>query len=240
VIEWHIFSEKLADTVKRGALRVDIDEGPRENEVLISAPALMAYSKEIDKVDKDCIPWFKKNSPISAITVESWPEWKQKVVALAPKILVLLVHTEQEGIFTLLEVGPPDTFKEKKEYRLAIDYLSSEYIHRRDVTSPIVLLLGCTTNQAKFEFNSVASVFEYYGAKVLVATNNLIYGPKAVKLAQMLLAKLHDLDDGENFGEVMLAVRRQALADGNPMVLCLSSYGDADWKLRKGEVDVRN
>ena len=33
------------------------------------------------------------------------------------------------------------------------------------------------------------------------------------------------------FGEVMRAVRRQMLKTGNPIVLCLTAYGDADWVL---------
>jgi hypothetical protein len=33
------------------------------------------------------------------------------------------------------------------------------------------------------------------------------------------------------FGEVMLAVRRDLLAAGTPMVLGLTSYGDADWRI---------
>jgi hypothetical protein len=78
------------------------------------------------------------------------------------------------------------------------------------------------------------------GAKILVATSNLIYGPKAVELADLLLSELLELQDGENFGDIMLAVRRKALAAGNPMVLCLSAYGDADWRLRKGQDDVQH
>ena len=73
-----------------------------------------------------------------------------------------------------------------------------------------------------------------------MATSNLIYGPNAAQLADLLLAKLHELKDGENFGEVMLSIRRKALAEGNPMVLCLSAYGDADWRLRKGRDDVQD
>lgn len=240
VIEWHIFSEEQARSVKDGAFRVDIDEGPRENELQITAPALMAYSKKIDEADDKCIPWFKQHAAIHSVTVESWPEWIKKVKDLAPKVLVLLVHTDSDEEGTVLEVGPPPTFQTKDDYRLATDYLSREYICGPDVVSPIVLLLGCTTNEAKFEFTSVASEFEYWGAKILVATSNLIYGPKAVQLAELLLAKLHELQDGQNFGDVMLTVRRKALVEGNPMVLCLSAYGDADWRLRKGHDDVQH
>jgi hypothetical protein len=33
------------------------------------------------------------------------------------------------------------------------------------------------------------------------------------------------------FGEVMLQLRRRALAKGLPVVLTLFPYGDADWRL---------
>ncbi len=240
VIEWHLFSDEQAKSVKDAAFAVNIDEGPRNNELMIAAPALMAYSKKIDEADNKCIPWFKEHAAIRAVTVDSWPEWIKSVKELAPRVLVLLVHTDRDEEGAVLEVGPPLSPKDKEEYRLPTDYLTREHICGPDVVSPIVLLLGCTTNQAKFEFNSVASEFEYQGAKVLVATSNLIYGPKAVQLAELLLAKLHELQDGENFGDVMLTVRRKALAEGNPMVLCLSAYGDADWRLKKGAGDAQH
>ena len=240
VIEWHIFSDEQARAAEGAAFRVDIDEGPRNNELLIAAPALMAYSKKIDQADAKCIPWFKEHAAIHSVNVDSWPDWIKNVKDLAPRVLVLLVHTDADEYGTVLEVGPPLSPQNEKDYRLATDYLSRDYICGPDGASPIVLLLGCTTNEAKFEFTSVASEFEYWGAKILVATSNLIYGPRAVQLADLLLAKLHELQDGENFGDVMLSVRRKALADGNPMVLCLSAYGDADWRLRKENDDVQH
>ena len=240
VIEWHIFSEEQAKTAQDAAFRVDIDEGPRDNEFQIAAPALMAYSKKIDQADEKCIPWFKEHAAIHSVTVDSWPDWIKNVKDKSPKVLVLLVHTDTDGEGTVLEVGPPPSFQSEKDYRLATDYLSRDYICGPDGVSPIVLLLGCTTDKATFEFTSVASDFEYWGAKILVATSNLIYGPKAVELANLLLSELHELHDGENFGDIMLAVRRKALAEGNPMVLCLSAYGDADWRLKTGQDDVQH
>jgi len=233
VIEWHIFSSEQAKKVTEGAFRVDIDDGPRDNELPVSGPALMAYSKEIDKADKACIPSFQKSLSIRAITVDSWKVWVEEVKKRAPKVLLLLVHTDRDEEGTVLEVGPPVPCDTPRESRLPTDELSRDYICGPEVISPIVLLLGCTTDQSKMDFNSVAGEFEYWGAKILVATKNLIYGPKAVKLAEMLLTKLDNLKDGEDFGDVMLAVRRTALAEGNPMVLCLTAYGDADWRLRK-------
>lgn len=41
------------------------------------------------------------------------------------------------------------------------------------------------------------------------------------------------VDNTKTFGDVMLGVRRQALKEGIPMVLCIHAYGDADWKLAK-------
>ena len=212
VIEWHIFSEARAKTAEDAAFRADIDEGPRDNELKIAAPALMAYSKKIDQADEKCIPWFKEHAAIQSVTVDSWPDWVKNVKDTSPKVLVLLVHTDTDGEGTVLEVGPPLSPQSEKDYRLATDYLSPDYICGPDGLSPIVLLLGCTTNNATFEFTSVASDFEYWGAKILVATSNLIYGPKAVELADLLLSELHELQDGENFGDIMLAVRRKALA----------------------------
>jgi hypothetical protein len=237
VIEWHAFTQEEALQLPANvAARLDIDTAPRSDEVALGGPCVFGYSKEIDKADQNCIPNFKeftRKLPNPPVVVESWRQWKTAVQTLDPSLLMLLVHTQKGVSGTMLEMGPPDAAAPPNESLLAISYLSRDYVFGPRVAgSPILLLLGCTTGSAKLPFETVAAAFERRAdAGIVVATTNLIYGPKAVELAKMFLEKLMRVQDGQTFGDVMLAVRRSALADGIPMVLCICAYGDADWKL---------
>jgi hypothetical protein len=239
IIEWHVFTQEGAmDIPAHAAARLDIDSAPKSGQVKLGGPCLFAYSKQIDKADKDSVPNFKIRAQQLAhlVPVESWKDWRAAVQAHDPSLLMLLVHTKKDPTGTLLEMGPPSATAEEKEYLLRINYLTREDVIGPNITgTPIVLLLGCTTNRAKLAFESISSAFERRGkARIIVSTANLIYGPKAVELAETFLRELQKVEDGQTFGEVMLRVRRSALADGISMILCVSAYGDADWKLVKG------
>jgi hypothetical protein len=237
VLEWHAFTEQQALQLPANvAGRLDIDRAPRSDEVPLSGACLFGYSKQIDKADKDCIPNFKSrvNSlPHPPIAVESWSDWKAAVKKLDPSILMLLVHTKTNEYGTMLEMGPPSPSAAEDESLLLTDHLTQDFVFGPKMTgSPIVLLLGCTTATAKLPFDTVAAAFEDRGqAGIVVATSNLIYGPKAVEVAEAFLRAILNVQDGETFGDVTLAVRRSLLADGLAMILCITVYGDADWKL---------
>jgi hypothetical protein len=147
---------------------------------------------------------------------------------------MLLVHTVQGKYGPELAMGPP-VDGGAEDSLLPARYLTRDYVFGPKVgSSPIVFLLGCTTARDRSPFQTIATAFERRAdAGIIVATSNLIYGPKAVELAEVFLRKLMDLEDGQTFGDVMLQVRRSALADGIAMILCISAHGDADWKLVK-------
>jgi hypothetical protein len=49
----------------------------------------------------------------------------------------------------------------------------------------------------------------------------------------MLVAELAEhAKDGRTIGEAMLDVRRKLVTKGLPMVMALTSYGGAQWKLK--------
>ncbi|MGA7239917.1 MAG: hypothetical protein WBY44_29825 [Bryobacteraceae bacterium] len=239
VLEWHAFTEQQALQLPANVSgRLDIDSAPRSDEVPLGGACLFGYSKQIDKADKDCIHNFKsrvKSLPSPPIAVESWSDWKAAVKKFDPSILMLLVHTKTNEYGTLLEMGPPSPSAAEDESLLLTDHLTQDFVFGPKMTgTPIVLLLGCTTATAKLPFDTVATAFEDRGqAGIVVATSNLIYGPKAVEVAEAFLRKILNVQDGETFGDVTLAVRRSLLAEGLTMILCITVYGDADWKLVK-------
>ena len=71
------------------------------------------------------------------------------------------------------------------------------------------------------------------GAVIIVSTIATILGRHAGPAAAAIVQELKAQEGNTNttFGDVMLAVRRRLLADGIPMVLGLTSYGDADWRI---------
>jgi hypothetical protein len=239
VLEWHAFTEQDALELPANVSgRLDIDSASRSDEVPLGGPCLFGYSKQIDKADKDCIENFKTRVRTLAqppVSVESWSEWKAAVKKLDPSILMLLVHTKTNEYGTSLEMGPPSVSAAETDSLLLTDHLTDAYVIGPKITgSPIVLLLGCTTARAKLPFDTVATAFEYRArAGIVVATSNLIYGPKAVEVAEAFLRRILEVQDGQTFGDVTLAVRRSLLADGLAMILCITVYGDADWKLVK-------
>lgn len=239
VIEWHAFkTERSLELPASAVARLDdFDACSRTSEAFIDGACLFAYSKEIDKADVNSISAFQERSLTlteQPVLVESWPEWKERVRELNPGLLFLLVHTKVDGARTRLEMGPPTGAASEAEYLLGTDNLTPEYVYGPKVTgTPIVMLLGCTTGRAAdVSFDTVAAAIEdRTRAGIIIATTNLVYGPKAVEIAEKFLRKLATLEDGQSFGDVMLAVRREALADGMTMILCITAYGDADWKL---------
>lgn len=239
VLEWHAFTEQQALELPANVSgKLDIDSAPRSDEVPLGGPCLFGYSKKIDKADKDCIENFKtrvKTLQQPPVAVESWSDWKAAVKKLDPSILMLLVHTKTDEYGTSLEMGPPSASAAVAESLLLTDHLTDDYVMGPKITgSPIVLLLGCTTARAKLPFDTVATAFEYRArAGIVVATSNLIYGPKAVEVAEAFLRRILEVQDGQTFGDVTLAVRRSLLAEGLAMILCITVYGDADWKLVK-------
>ncbi len=232
VIEWHAMKTG-EDFPANAVARLDVfDADPRPREAIINAPALFAYSKEIDKADKHCVRDFlKRNRGLKrALT---WKHWLSMVQKLNPGVLLLLVHSKEEENGTALEMGPEANQTMEDNQGLRTDYLTREHVFGPKVTgTPLVLLLGCSTDRSEFAFGSVASAVEdRCNAGIIVSTTNLIYGPNAVKIAERFLEELAKVANGESFGDVLLRVRREMLADGMCMVLCLNASGDADWKL---------
>jgi hypothetical protein len=83
------------------------------------------------------------------------------------------------------------------------------------------------------DFLGFASQLRDAGAAIVLTAGATIHTVHAVPAAASFLRTLGALppDGPRTLGEVMRTVRREMLAEGNPMVLCLSVFGDADWRL---------
>jgi hypothetical protein len=227
VIEWHAFTEESAQSTQNAPFLLQTTGLAAPSWLMVMKDPLVGYSSKVTAARPDSIldleASFKKAGIASPTIVTSWDQWKENIARLQPSLEVLLVHTEKKGPRTMIEIGQE-----------MLSTLNLEgYITDKKSWPAIVLLLGCGTGTSRVPFQSVAAMVEACHAAIIVSTTSDVFGPIASRLAGYFVERLGALEKSQSFGEVMLAIRRKALAEGVPMVLCLRSYGDADWQLIK-------
>ena len=169
-------------------------------------------------------------SPSTLVPVEDWTEWATQVATSSPPLLALLVHlqpTADSSILSEMEIGEAQW--------LPVDQLDESHVRASpSSTGPLVLLFGCKTGAPDVMALGFVSKMRRRGAAIVVAADATIHSVHAVPVARGLVAALQAATASEappTFGEVMRSARQTLLADGQPMVLALTAYGDADWRL---------
>jgi hypothetical protein len=155
-----------------------------------------------------------------------WATWAKEIASAQPSLLVLLPHHLQEGGFDLLEIGGD----KRKSMQIRSEHVRSP---RDGNARPIVLLMGCQTSSAKVDLESFVPAFQDAGAVIVVSTIAAILGRHAGPAATAIVQELRQQQGNPDatFGDILRAVRRRLLLSGSPMVLGLTSYGDADWRI---------
>ncbi len=227
ILERH--AHRLEDAVGDG-FRLQAEPLRPRSPLPLTGTSLLAASSKASEVNPSAVDDLGRHlgKRGHAVRVSTWKQWEDQVSADAPSLLVLLPHHERnEDDQEILEIGEGD--------RLKSELVREGYVRREDGPYPIVLLLGCDTNQAKIAFDSFVTCFRDKGAAVVVSTLATILGRDASPAAALLVDLLdQEAEDGNGtFGEIMLHLRRQLLATQTPMALCLTAYGDADWVLTK-------
>lgn len=191
----------------------------------VLAASTVANAAEKDTVENLIV---KLNLVLRKQTVRAtdWASWAKGISDTHPSLLVLLPHHLQEGGFDSLEIGGD----KRRSMQIRPEHVRAL---KDPDTRPIVLLIGCQTSSAKIDLESFVPVFQDHGAVIIVSTIATILGRQAGPAAAAIVEEIKKQDGNPNatFGDVMLAVRRRLLAEGTPMVLGLTSYGDADWRL---------
>ena len=191
--------------------------------------ALVAASKKVrqrDLVEPGGILESVKSATGAAATAKDWGEWERAVQAASPTLLVLLPHSQDapgSAGSPALEIGG--------EF-LRFSQLEPEYVTGPRGGTPMVLLLGCSTQLADVPFLSFVQEFKANKAALIVGTLATIRGRRAVEFVSSLLGALKAASGRERtFGEVFLDIKRKLLANGDGFVLSLTAYGDVDWRL---------
>ncbi len=155
--------------------------------------------------------------------------------ALRPSLLLLLPHTLEHRLARkpALEIGAGQT--------LISTLIRPEHVRPGpDRPPPVVFLLGCETGSIALPFEGFVAQFRRQGAAIILSTVATIVGRHAAPIARMLvraIARWPDRADA-TFGELMREARREALAGGLPVALCLVAYGDAGWILHRNEPEA--
>lgn len=184
-----------------------VDKGVAGTRKAIST-AVKANSKKFDEADE-------------------WANWTTTVVKNSPESIILVVHTEKHPTRNIdqLEIG---------KTLLLQNYIGSKLLVSHEIDIPrFVVIIGCETSNSVNTGFDIASTFLNEGAAVVVSNFTKIRGRQAKDIIITLLDLLKSNKGKEfTFGEIMLKLRQQLLAQGMVAALTVLAQGDADWKIK--------
>lgn len=161
----------------------------------------------------------------NAVEAQTWQDWVQQVQVQSPSLLVLIPHTEpDEQAIPTLEISD-DVLK--------LSRIEEKHVLGQNKTNPLVLLLGCSTNKTPIAFHSFVERFKKKKAAVVIGTLSVVRARHSVNFLERFFKTLeiYRKEPGATLGDVLLEVRQKLLAEGDPFVLSLMVYGDAEWQL---------
>lgn len=229
VIEWHRFRAEAQETRGRAYALRDVPPGERPESLPALDSALLGASTRVDAVVQDSVQKVRqtlhRHLARSVDEAANWEDWRLKVEQHSPAILVLLPHTAKD------EQGSP-VMEIRNDWLRSLDITQDHVLGPAGKPHPVVLLLGCNTDNAGVPFEDYVAYLEDSEAAVVVSSISKVLGRHAAVLACVFIEKLIALkrDGSRCLGEVMLEVRRKAMVNGPPVALVLKSYGDADWR----------
>lgn len=202
--------------------------------------AAYAASDLVDRGKRGSVEFVR--SALSAIVKppidvdRTWDGWKARLKDGSRSLLVIICHTAEKksssGSVVQLEIGASGA-----DEWLAVNRVKGPYVvgTAKPPPTPVVMLIGCSTAVTKLPFQDPPGRFQYAGASIVLSTMSTILGRHAAAVTAGLIKRLAALAEEKDrtFGDALLQVRREMLADDVPMVLALAAFGDADWRLSK-------
>lgn len=229
VIEWHRHNGN-----KQGEANFELRSEPvaGRKSIKVFQSVLFAHSdlvnEHYDKASSDVLTALKSASSQPG-TANDWSAWREQVCNSSPLLMVVLPHNQESpNQLSELLIGPGKL----ASHRLLVSSIDKSIVQGPKTTpGVIVMLLGCETGAPKTSYLGYVPKFRRHGASIIISTGSVVLGrhisPICVRLIQGLQAAI--ATGPAPLGEVMLWLRRRALADGYPIVLALSASGDADW-----------
>ena len=234
VIERHVADPEGLRAAAGGAA-YSIDAEPvRDRDTLAGlSGALFAASSRVDAVKPDSTGLVE--AALAEVTgnhstrARTWLEWVRAAGRDAPSLLVILAHSARDAATgtTSLEIEADERRDPSEINRRFLGPDTDGFV------PPLVFLLGCDTAVSDLQYQTFVTRFRQTGAALVVGTIATVAGAHAAGVAAELARGLRGVDPSTSpaFGDVLRQVRRRLLADGEVMALCLTAYGDADWRL---------
>lgn len=226
VIERHVHDPGLPKAAK-----IEADTGdpmPGRDVLMLQGASLVAASRQVPASSRGQLAKAVESAWHGDVAaVRNWRDWKSTVQAKNPVLFVTLPHADGTGANISLEISG-DVMKS-----IQID---QTYVCSNQKRPPIVLLLGCdVANTANPEaYARHIAVFRQARAALVLGTVATVLGADGAKVAAQLVTRLSDTakKSTERFGDVLLQVKREAVADSLMVAMCLVAFGDADWYLK--------
>jgi hypothetical protein len=228
VIEWHDF-EAAKIRQQEFAPRefaVEADDELRRDRLGRVRQALVGVSSKAGLVEQEIVTDLIERiraAGIDPIVVTDWDDWTAKIKENVPRLLVLVPHTSKNDF--------DEECIEICDQAIASGLIDDTYIARGRHPGPIVLLIGCNTENLGIPFRNFAVKFMTGGSAIVVSTITHVLGRHAAPLAAELVEAIAKAQGDVTFGSLMLDVRRRWLkSDQPPISLGLKCFGDARWR----------
>ena len=229
VLEWHTYRPQAARELRSSDFAIQDNRNARRKQLSVLKRAVVGASDRANAEVKQSVPRLMaalRKCEVPSSVASTWTEWRKNIAALQPSLLILIPHTDihQQNKVAEIEIGTGQW--------LTVDQIDEKYVGEGK-SQPVVLLLGCETSRNEITFEDFVSNFTLSGAAIVVASSTLILGRQATVLAAEFVAAMKKISGKPQatFGDVMLAVRRNMLKKGYPMVLSVAAWGDADWRM---------
>ncbi|SDG75831.1 hypothetical protein [Janthinobacterium sp. YR213] len=185
--------------------------------------ALFAASDSADEFENNEVPStfsITRNADVEALIKgwrrHSWEEWEQSIIALNPRLLVLVPHIDNKHLY----IG------DKK--KLGLGAIGRPHVGN---SGPIVIVIGCNSAIGFSASTGLPAILLRGGAKVVIGALTSVLGRfaniAAADLTTKLLAAASD-QASITIGELINRMRREFLAKDNAFGMVLVAFGDAD------------
>ena len=223
VIERHDVTPELSKGGAAHFIQSEVISG--RGNLSIQSPVMLASSARVEKKSLDALgSLIKSKTGTDPLRAQDWNKWEELVKSGKPNFILALPHTDGHGANSTLEIG-------NKTLR-SIQVRNSHVRPEESGNYPLVALLGCDTSGSALEYSKYIRQFRHKGAGVVIGTIATVYGEHAASMAGMLVEELNNKNSGkERLGEIIRSAKRNAIAKGLIMGLCLVAFGDADWKI---------
>lgn len=161
-----------------------------------------------------------------AVEVQSWRAWHRAVLEHRPGVLLSLPHTDEIGGLVALEIG-------RRSIREVAAMTEDYVVAPGSGVGPVVLLLGCSTAAADIPWQSAVAAFRRRGASVVIGTLVETLGRQTAPLARHVAEQMWGPGRArhETIGDMVQALRREAVTSGATLGMSLVAFGEAGWRI---------